>query len=213
MSNKKIPRATARRLPIYYRYLTVLLSANKQRVSSTELSEAVQVDSATIRRDFSYFGELGKRGYGYDVANLLKFFKGILHQDSLVSVALVGVGSLGSALLNYNFHQDTNLRISAAFDTKPEFANTIKSGIPIYPAEEMTTQLQEQQIDVVILTVPGTKAQKVTDQLVEAGVKGILNFTPVRLSVPKDVQVQNIDLTNELQTLIYFIKNYSEENK
>ncbi|MDY2803091.1 MAG: redox-sensing transcriptional repressor Rex [Limosilactobacillus sp.] len=213
MPSKKIPRATARRLPIYYRYLTVLLSANKQRVSSTELSEAVQVDSATIRRDFSYFGELGKRGYGYDVANLLKFFKGILHQDSLVSVALVGVGSLGSALLNYNFHQDTNLRISAAFDTKPEFANTIKSGIPIYPAEEMTTQLKEQQIDVVILTVPGAKAQKVTDQLVEAGIKGILNFTPVRLSVPKDVQVQNIDLTNELQTLIYFIKNYSEENK
>ena len=213
MPRKKIPRATARRLPIYYRYLTVLLSANKQRVSSTELSEAVQVDSATIRRDFSYFGELGKRGYGYDVANLLKFFKGILHQDSLVSVALVGVGSLGSALLNYNFHQDTNLRISAAFDTKPEFANTIKSGIPIYPAEEMTTQLKEQQIDVVILTVPGAKAQKVTDQLVEAGIKGILNFTPVRLSVPKDVQVQNIDLTNELQTLIYFIKNYSEENK
>ena len=213
MPSKKIPRATARRLPIYYRYLTVLLSANKQRVSSTELSEAVQVDSATIRRDFSYFGELGKRGYGYDVANLLKFFKGILHQDSLVSVALVGVGSLGSALLNYNFHQDTNLRISAAFDTKPEFANTIKSGIPIYPAEEMTTQLKEQQIDVVILTVPGAKAQKVTDQLVVAGVKGILNFTPVRLSVPKDVQVQNIDLTNELQTLIYFIKNYSEENK
>lgn len=213
MPSKKIPRATARRLPIYYRYLTVLLSANKQRVSSTELSEAVQVDSATIRRDFSYFGELGKRGYGYDVANLLKFFKGILHQDSLISVALVGVGSLGSALLNYNFHQDTNLRISAAFDTKPEFANTIKSGIPIYPAEEMTTQLKEQQIDVVILTVPGAKAQKVTDQLVEAGIKGILNFTPVRLSVPKDVQVQNIDLTNELQTLIYFIKNYSEENK
>lgn len=213
MPSKKIPRATARRLPIYYRYLTVLLSANKQRVSSTELSEAVQVDSATIRRDFSYFGELGKRGYGYDVANLLKFFKGILHQDSLLSVALVGVGSLGSALLNYNFHQDTNLRISAAFDTKPEFANTIKSGIPIYPAEEMTTQLKEQQIDVVILTVPGAKAQKVTDQLVEAGIKGILNFTPVRLSVPKDVQVQNIDLTNELQTLIYFIKNYSEENK
>lgn len=213
MPSKKIPRATARRLPIYYRYLTVLLSANKQRVSSTELSEAVQVDSATIRRDFSYFGELGKRGYGYDVANLLKFFKGILHQDSLVSVALVGVGSLGSALLNYNFHQDTNLRISAAFDTKPEFANTIKSGIPIYPAEEMTTQLKEQQIDVVILTVPGAKAQKVTYQLVEAGIKGILNFTPVRLSVPKDVQVQNIDLTNELQTLIYFIKNYSEENK
>ena len=172
----------------------------------------MQVDSATIRRDFSYFGELGKRGYGYDVENLLKFFKGILHQDSLVSVALVGVGSLGSALLNFNFHQDTNLRISAAFDTKPEYANTVKSGIPIYPSEDMVKQLKEQQIDVVILTVPGIKAQHVADQLVEAGVKGILNFTPVRLSVPKNVQVQNIDLTNELQTLIYFIKNYTEDS-
>ena len=212
MANKKIPRATAKRLPIYFRYLNVLKDANKQRVSSTELSEAVQVDSATIRRDFSFFGELGKRGYGYDVESLLKFFKGILHQDSLVSVALVGVGSLGSALLNFNFHQDTNLRISAAFDTKPEYANTVKSGIPIYPSEDMVKQLKEQQIDVVILTVPGIKAQHVADQLVEAGVKGILNFTPVRLSVPKNVQVQNIDLTNELQTLIYFIKNYTEDS-
>lgn len=212
MATKKIPRATARRLPIYYRYLTILLNTKKERVSSTELSEAVQVDSATIRRDFSYFGELGKRGYGYDVASLLKFFKGILHQDSLVSVALVGVGSLGSALLNFNFHQDTNLRISAAFDNKPELANKIKSGIPVYPASDIKKQLQEQQIDIVILTVPGDKAQDVTDQLVDAGVKGILNFSPVRLSVPKGVQVQNIDLTNELQTLIYFIKNYSNDN-
>ena len=207
MPSRKIPRATAKRLPVYYRYLNVLLNANKKRVSSTELSEAVQVDSATIRRDFSYFGELGKRGYGYDVESLLKFFRGILNQDKLTSVALVGVGSLGSALMNYNFHQSTNLRISAAFDPKPELANTIKSGIPVYPASELKKQIKEQQIDAVILTVPGEKAQAVTDELVEAGVHGILNFTPVRLSVPKDVQVQNIDLTNELQTLIYFIES------
>lgn len=207
MPNRKIPRATAKRLPVYYRYLNVLLNANKHRVSSTELSEAVQVDSATIRRDFSYFGELGKRGYGYDVEKLLNFFKGILKQDKLTNVALVGVGSLGSALMNYNFHQSTNLRISAAFDPKESLANTVKSGIPVYPVEDMKKQIKEQQIDAVILTVPGSESQAVTDQLVEAGVHGILNFTPVRLSVPKDVQVQNIDLTNELQTLIYFIKS------
>ena len=207
MPNRKIPRATAKRLPVYYRYLNVLLNANKHRVSSTELSEAVQVDSATIRRDFSYFGELGKRGYGYDVEKLLNFFKGILKQDKLTSVALVGVGSLGSALMNYNFHQSTNLRISAAFDPKESLANTVKSGIPVYPVEDMKKQIKEQQIDAVILTVPGSDSQAVTDQLVEAGVHGILNFTPVRLSVPKDVQVQNIDLTNELQTLIYFIES------
>ena len=207
MPNRKIPRATAKRLPVYYRYLNVLLNANKHRVSSTELSEAVQVDSATIRRDFSYFGELGKRGYGYDVEKLLNFFKGILKQDKLTSVALVGVGSLGSALMNYNFHQSTNLRISAAFDPKESLANTVKSGIPVYPVEDMKKQIKEQQIDAVILTVPGSESQAVTDQLVEAGVHGILSFTPVRLSVPKDVQVQNIDLTNELQTLIYFIES------
>lgn len=207
MPNRKIPRATAKRLPVYYRYLNVLLNANKHRVSSTELSEAVQVDSATIRRDFSYFGELGKRGYGYDIEKLLNFFKGILKQDKLTNVALVGVGSLGSALMNYNFHQSTNLRISAAFDPKESLANTVKSGIPVYPVEDMKKQIKEQQIDAVILTVPGSESQAVTDQLVEAGVHGILNFTPVRLSVPKDVQVQNIDLTNELQTLIYFIES------
>lgn len=207
MPNRKIPRATAKRLPVYYRYLNVLLNSNKHRVSSTELSEAVQVDSATIRRDFSYFGELGKRGYGYDVEKLLNFFKGILKQDKLTSVALVGVGSLGSALMNYNFHQSTNLRISAAFDPKESLAKTVKSGIPVYPVEDMKKQIKEQQIDAVILTVPGSESQAVTDQLVEAGVHGILNFTPVRLSVPKDVQVQNIDLTNELQTLIYFIES------
>ena len=207
MPNRKIPRATAKRLPVYYRYLNVLLNANKHRVSSTELSEAVQVDSATIRRDFSYFGELGKRGYGYDVEKLLNFFKGILKQDKLTSVALVGVGSLGSALMNYNFHQSTNLLISAAFDPKESLANTVKSGIPVYPVEDMKKQIKEQQIDAVILTVPGSESQAVTDQLVEAGVHGILNFTPVRLSVPKDVQVQNIDLTNELKTLIYFIES------
>ncbi|MGJ3765864.1 redox-sensing transcriptional repressor Rex [Limosilactobacillus fermentum] len=207
MPNRKIPRATAKRLPVYYRYLNVLLNANKHRVSSTELSEAVQVDSATIRRDFSYFGELGKRGYGYDVEKLLNFFKGILRQDKLTSVALVGVGSLGSALMNYNFHQSTNLRISAAFDPKESLANTVKSGITVYPVEDMKKQIKEQQIDAVILTVPGSVSQAVTDQLVEAGVHGILNFTPVRLSVPKDVQVQNIDLTNEMQTLIYFIES------
>lgn len=142
MPNRKIPRATAKRLPVYYRYLNVLLNANKHRVSSTELSEAVQVDSATIRRDFSYFGELGKRGYGYDVEKLLNFFKGILKQDKLTNVTLVGVGSLGSALMNYNFHQSTNLRISAAFDPKESLANTVKSGIPVYPVEDMKKQIK-----------------------------------------------------------------------
>lgn len=211
MTEQKIPRATAKRLPIYYRYLNILLDADKTRVSSTELSEAVKVDSATIRRDFSYFGALGKRGYGYDVESLIKFFRKILNQDRLTNVALIGVGNLGHALLNFNFHQDGNVRISAAFDVNDKIANTIQSGVPIYPMTELRTQLEEQQIQVAILTVPSEVAQQVTDEAVAGGVKGILNLTPLRVTVPKDVRVQNVDLTNELQTLIYFLEHYNKD--
>ena len=205
MTSQNIPKATAKRLPIYYRYLNMLSDAGKKRVSSNELAEAVKVDSATIRRDFSYFGALGKRGYGYDVENLLEFFKKTLNQDKLTNVALIGVGNLGHALLNFNFHKSNNVRINAAFDINEEITGTIQSGVPIYPMEDMKEQLKIQQIEIVILTVPANVAQEVTNDLIEVGVKGILNFTPLRISVPESVLVQNVDLTNELQTLIYFL--------
>lgn len=205
MTSQNIPKATAKRLPIYYRYLNMLSDAGKKRVSSNELAEAVKVDSATIRRDFSYFGALGKRGYGYDVENLLEFFKKTLNQDKLTNVALIGVGNLGHALLNFNFHKSNNVRINAAFDINEEITGTIQSGVPIYPMEDMKEQLKIQQIEIVILTVPANVAQGVTNDLIEVGVKGILNFTPLRVSVPESVLVQNVDLTNELQTLIYFL--------
>ena len=194
MAEVKIPQATAKRLPIYYRYLRLLSNSGKNRVSSTELAEAVKVDSATIRRDFSYFGALGKRGYGYDVQSLLDFFTKQLNQDTLTNVALVGVGNLGHALLNFNFHQSNHVRISAAFDVNEDITGTIQSGIPVYPMSDMKEQLKLQQI--------------VTDELVEVGVRGILNFTPLRITVPENIRVQNVDLTNEMETLIYFLNHF-----
>ncbi|MEJ6400244.1 redox-sensing transcriptional repressor Rex [Nicoliella lavandulae] len=208
MAENKIPRATAKRLPIYYRYLTILHDSNVERISSNKFADAIQVDSATIRRDFSYFGALGKRGYGYDVENLLDFFKRILNEDRLTNVALVGVGNFGQALLNFNFHRDSNVRISAAFDTKERMINTIQNGVPVYSYDELVQQLRDQQIKVVILTVPSKVAQEVCDNAIKGGAEGILNFTQVRLSIPDNVTVQNVDLTNELQTLIYFIEHY-----
>lgn len=204
----KIPQATARRLPIYYRYLNFLKDAGKERVSSTELAEAVKIDSATIRRDFSYFGALGKRGYGYHVDSLLAFFKKTLSQDKLTNVALIGVGNLGHALLNFNFHQSNNVRISAAFDINDDITGTIQNGVPVYPMADMQEQLTVQQIEVAILTVPASVAQSVADQMITAGVKGILNFTPMRIAAPETVRIQNVDLTNELQTLIYFLDHF-----
>lgn len=207
MEKIKIPKATAKRLPLYYRYLIILNDEGKEKVSSTELSEAVQVDSASIRRDFSYFGALGKRGYGYDVKNLLTFFKKILNQDTLTNVALVGVGNLGHALLNYNFKRSKNIRISCAFDINKDITGKILSGVPVYDMSELKKQLSDQQISIAILTVPSTAAQKTADDMVEAGIKGIMNFTPIRLSAPSNIRVQNVDLATELQTLIYFLNS------
>lgn len=212
MKETTIPKATAKRLPLYYRYLKFLFDSGKKKVSSTELSDAVKVDSATIRRDFSYFGELGKRGYGYDVESLMNFFAKTLSEDRLTNVALVGVGNLGHALLNYRFHQSDSIRISAAFDVKEDIVGRILDGVPVYSSNDLVEQVKAQHIDVAILTVPLEVAQENADNLVAAGIKGIMNFTPVRLNVPDYVQVQNVDLTNEMQTLIYFLSHYTKED-
>ena len=210
MKEHSIPKATVKRLPLYYRYLRILNNAGKTKVSSTELSEAIQVDSATIRRYFSYFGELGKRGYGYDVEDLMHFFGKILNDDQLTNVALVGVGNLGSALLKFKFHQSNSIRVSCAFDVKEDIVGRIVDGIPVYPLDNMVEQIKLQQIEIAILTLPAQQAQQVVDQLADAGIKGILNFTAARLTAPDDVIIQSVDLTNELQTLIYFLHHNND---
>jgi len=206
MGQSKIPKATAKRLPLYYRYLINLNNQGKTRVSSQELSKAVKVDSATIRRDFSYFGALGKKGYGYNVEYLLGFFRKTLDQDELTEVALIGVGNLGTAFLKYNFTRNNNTEIVIAFDSDEKKVGTKIGGVPIYHIDELEERLEN--INVAILTVPDTVAQQITDQLVAKGVTGILNFTPARITVPKNVRVHHIDLSIELQSLAYFLKHY-----
>jgi redox-sensing transcriptional repressor len=212
MSNEqpKIPQATAKRLPLYYRFLKNLHASGKQRVSSAELSEAVKVDPATIRRDFSYFGALGKKGYGYNVNYLLSFFRKTLDQDEITEVALFGVGNLGTAFLNYNFSKNNNTKIVMAFDVDEKKIGTEVGGVPVYHLDELEDRLHE-GIPVAILTVPAHVAQWITDRLVQKGIKGILNFTPARLNVPKHIRVHHIDLAVELQSLVYFLKNYPLE--
>lgn len=204
----KIPQATAKRLPLYYRFLKNLHSSGKQRVSSAELSEAVKVDSATIRRDFSYFGALGKKGYGYNVNYLLSFFRKTLDQDELTKVALIGVGNLGTAFLNYNFLKNNNTKIELAFDVDENKVGTKIGDVPIFHMEQIEEKLREENVNVAILTVPAHVAQTITDRLVSADVKGILNFTPARLNVPPTIRVHHIDLAVELQSLVYFLKHY-----
>ncbi|ABS20614.1 redox-sensing transcriptional repressor Rex [Bacillus cytotoxicus] len=209
MDQQKIPQATAKRLPLYYRFIQNLSLSGKQRVSSAELSEAVKVDSATIRRDFSYFGALGKKGYGYNVNYLLSFFRETLDQDDITRVALIGVGNLGTAFLHYNFTKNNNTKIEMAFDVDEEKVGKEIGGIPVYHLDELEERLTN-DIQVAILTVPANVAQAVADRLAYTSVHGILNFTPARLNVSEKIRIHHIDLAVELQTLVYFLKNYPQ---
>ena len=213
MDHSKIPQATAKRLPLYYRFLKNLHASGKQRVSSAELSDAVKVDSATIRRDFSYFGALGKKGYGYNVTYLLSFFRKTLDQDETTNVTLIGVGNLGTAFLHYNFIKNNNTKIAMAFDINEEKIGTEVGGVPVYDLNKLEEHMTDDDIPVAILTVPAQAAQSITDRLVALGIKGILNFTPARLNVPEHIRIHHIDLAVELQSLVYFLKHYSMQEK
>ncbi|HDI6426690.1 TPA: redox-sensing transcriptional repressor Rex [Staphylococcus aureus] len=206
----KIPRVTLKRLPLYYRFVSSLKSKGIDRVNSKAISDALQIDSATIRRDFSYFGELGKKGYGYNIDSLLDFFKSELSESDMIKIAIVGVGNLGKALLTYNFSIHDDMTITEAFDVKEDVIGQKIGNVIVKDNDELITTLKKEEIDVVILTTPERVAQKVADELVQAGVKGILNFTPGRINTPSDVQVHQIDLGIELQSLLFFMKNYSE---
>lgn len=206
-----LPKATVKRLPQYYRLFKRLVEENIMRTNSREISEEIGVDSATVRRDFSLFGELGRRGYGYDSLALRDFFANLLGNETATHIALVGVGNLGRALLNYPFQRRNKLHIVQAFDIpeNPLVGSKNEAGIPIYDISEMKKQVQKKKIRTAILSVDTIHAQEVASMLVDAGIKGILNFTPVYLQVPEDIVVQSIDLTKELQTLIFFMNHNS----
>lgn len=205
--NKSIPKATAKRLSLYYRIFKRFNAEKIEKASSKQIADAIGIDSATVRRDFSYFGELGRRGFGYDVNKLMNFFADILNDTSTTNVLLVGVGNIGRALLHYRFHERNKMRIAMAFDTDDNelVGSKTVDGIPVYDISDIKAKIQGTDIQTAILTVPSNAAQEVTDRLVEAGIKGILSFSPRHLSLPKGIVAQYVDLTSELQTLLYFM--------
>src|SRR5699024_9114008 len=149
------------------------------------------------------------KGYGYNVDYLLGFFRKTLDQDELTEVALIGVGNLGTAFLHYNFLKNNNTKIVMAFDADPAKVGTDIGGTPIYHIDDLEDKLDD--VRVAILTVPATEADGITERLVAHGIEGILNFTPARITVPNHIRVHHIDLSIELQALVYFLKHYPLE--
>ncbi|SEK31680.1 redox-sensing transcriptional repressor [Carnobacterium iners] len=199
-----VPRATAKRLPVYYRCLKKLADKGVKRIKSQEISELTQIPSATIRRDFSHFGELGRSGYGYEVDYVLEVFHEILNVNKIVNIALVGVGNIGKALIANNFRRDDNMKITCAFEKNEEESGKILSGVPIYSIDQMRSVLSRENIHVAISTVPSEYSQESINMLVDSGITSILNFAPGRVVVPSRVDVRYIDLTGEILTLVYY---------
>ena len=200
-----IPRKAVYRLSLYYRVLERLNQNRIETVSSDALAKAAGVKPTQLRKDLTYFGQFGTRGLGYKVESLLAKLTGVLRTTRFQPVILVGAGNLGSALLRYDGFAKEGFEIVAAFDSRPEGAKTDNCKVPIQPVEQMKEFVREHNIKLAILAVPGVAAQEVTNQLVEAGIQAILNFSPLILQVPPHVVVNNVNLAIELENLTYFI--------
>lgn len=204
MRYHRIPDETVRRLPVYLRGLMSMSEEGGQQVSSKGLAEFLSTNPWQIRKDFSYFGEFGKRGVGYDVGKLIKQIKKILKLNVGRKAALVGMGNLGAAVLSYPGFKTYGFDVSAVFDINPKKIGKKVNKITIEDVSKLGS-LKSRKIDLGIITVPGEAAQETADSLVKAGVKGILNFAPCYVTVPKRVKVITIDIALDLARLPYYM--------
>jgi redox-sensing transcriptional repressor len=199
-----IPRKTIYRLSIYLRCLARLRDNGIGTVSSEALSKAAGVKSTQLRKDLACFGTFGTRGLGYDVTELSKKIAEELGTSRLQPVILVGAGHLGLSLLSYRGFEKEGFEIVAAFDAEPARKRDKEIKQPIYGMDELAPFVQKQNVKMAILTVPAAAAQEVANRMVEAGITGVLNFSPMVLSVPEKVMVNNVNLAIELENLSYF---------
>jgi redox-sensing transcriptional repressor len=201
----KIPEMTVRRLSVYTRCLQQLEEDGVKTVSSQELAERFNFNSAQVRKDLAYFGEFGVRGIGYYVAGLKAELQKILGLDREWPVALVGLGNLGSALFAYKGFAKQGFRIAAIFDDDESKWGHAEGGIPIMPMRDLPKEVKGRNLQIAIVAVPAESAQSVTEKLVAAGIKAILNFAPGRIKGAKDVRLKNVDLAIELESLSFYL--------
>ena len=204
MRYHKIPNETIRRLPVYLRGLLFLSEQGQEGVSSRNLADFLGVNPWQIRKDFSYFGGFGTPGLGYDIGKLVKQINKILKLDVVHKMALVGVGNLGSAVLAYPGFGMYGFDIAAAFDINTKKIGKRRNNVTIEDVANLGT-LKRRKINLAIIAVPRHAAQHTADALVKAGVKGILNFSPCRIAVPRKVKVITIDIAMDLARLPYYM--------
>jgi len=201
----RIPEGVIERLPAYLNVLIQLRTDSVHTVSSARLGELTSVNPAQIRRDLTHFGSFGKRGVGYDIAMLVERIQRILGSDHVHRLALVGAGNLGSAIAGYNGLRQHGFVVTAIFDNDPRKVGTSIGDIVVQPASELEPTLRKQSIRIGVVAVPPDAAQTVTDELAQAGVKVVLNYTPVIVRVPDGVTLHNTDPVQELLHTLYYL--------
>jgi len=204
MRYHKIPDETVKRLPLYLRGLLFPQQELQESISSRELADFVGVNHWQIRKDFSYFGEFGTPGVGYNIQKLTKYIKKILRLNLVNKAALVGVGNIGSAILAYPDFEAYGFDIAAVFDNDPRKIGRKVENVTVEDVARLGL-LKRRKINLGIIAVPRGSAQEIADKLVKTGINGILNFSPCRMNVPKKVKVITIDIAMDLARLPYYM--------
>lgn len=199
------------RLAVYLRVLSGMADQGVTAVSSEELSQAAGVNAAKLRKDLSYIGSYGTRGVGYDVEVLVSHIERILGLTRNHSVAVVGIGNLGHALANYGGFPGRGFPVTALFDVDDDLVGIPVGGIPVNHIDEITSVCMEREVSIGVIATPPPAAQSVCDRLVSAGVQCILNFAPVVLQVPDNVEVRKVDLAVEMQILSFHVARRADE--
>ena len=208
--NRKVPAVVIRRLPRYYRYLGELLKQDIKRISSSALSQKMNVTASQIRQDFNYFGGFGQQGYGYNVEYLYNEIGKILGLNDGDTMIIVGAGNLGRALASHSNFEKRGFKLVGVFDNNENIIGSTINGVKVMDVRNLEDFLANNRVDIAILTTPKRAVQEVAERLVKGGVMGLLNFSYAELSLPHGVAVENVHISDPMMTLSYKIKQARE---
>lgn len=208
---RRHPEISISRLAVYLRFLEDYLKekGSNASINSTQLAEFLDINHHQIRKDLSYFGKFGERGVGYYVQELKDKISQILGLSKRWNLCICGIGNLGSALFAYRGFRQIHLNIVAIFDNDDNKIGKTIQGVKVYAPSSINSVVKRLKIDIAVIAVPAQVAQGVADKLINAGIRAILNFAPVKLNIPKEVKLRSVDLSAELINLTYFLSSLS----
>jgi len=210
---KKLPHKTIERLSQYRRALLICLDNGKDHIFSHEIAKIQHITPVQVRRDLMLIGYSGTLRKGYNIQELIELIALIIDSERGIKVAIVGMGDLGRALINYFYGKRHKLSISASFDVNPSKIGTEINGVPCYDIANINEVIEDKNIEIAIITVPATQATLTANLLVKAGIKGILNYTPKPVDVPDDVYLEEYDMVTTLEKVAFYVKVANDGKK